>query len=711
MQMSEALLKLARLSVEKFVKEDAAVGRVPLGSGAGGSGGPGVPSEVAESNPQHIKRTPQAIIHDAIEMLQEALREKPEQAGPDGVLGQPQMMGGIEQKHRGTLGNPKVNTDTQHEIYHALMFMLAKSDTPISVKCVLKDDNGRTLLLRDNQGPWWGLPGGHVKEGESIDDALKREVKEETDLEITNLHSVDTRMLDLGSMRPVIFYEAEVMGGVPRISDEHIGMLWAGDEDLGSMNLGVFKDYLIPSPRHNEVVEGRDPIATPAAKGATGPMQIPRYARDGDGGGAVEGVDNVTESEDTHTDTYGSTRRFKSLTTSRIFYHFLRHMKGLRDKSVGSGQLVTGDAEYTAQDREVVERPVHNTKVEENIHKGEKLRVIKAKYGPNISKAYIMENYGIHVINKAYDGDGDFIVAGYASPVVVDKEGHKVSHEALEKDLSRFMGQGGRYANVNLLHCLVPDTPVVVERGGPGCKKTFKPIHEIGVGDKVYTHKGRKRTVEHVATMFKDEDIVRLSLDNGEVVRITDDHAVLTTDGWVPAGELNMQHILMHSKKTRADDQRVRRGELILANGVRILDITREHYTGTMHCLNVADDHSYVGNGIVFHNSNVTVGEIIPEYTSTDGKTYKTEVDNVGLYVVAKLRTDKDAPKIVGKVIDDIVGGNIRSFSISGDADNPKMVCDDERCWYDIADVELYEITLCHKGVNQDAKFNIVAGI
>ncbi|TRO54424.1 NUDIX hydrolase, partial [Candidatus Bathyarchaeota archaeon] len=48
--------------------------------------------------------------------------------------------------------------------------------------------NGKLLLLKRNVEPfkgYWHVVGGHVEENESLRDAIKREFKEETGLEVT----------------------------------------------------------------------------------------------------------------------------------------------------------------------------------------------------------------------------------------------------------------------------------------------------------------------------------------------------------------------------------------------------------------------------------------------------------------------------------------------------------------------------------------------
>jgi len=50
---------------------------------------------------------------------------------------------------------------------------------------VIKNKRGKILLLRRNKaGGWFTLPGGTVHEGEAVNQALKREIFEETGLRI-----------------------------------------------------------------------------------------------------------------------------------------------------------------------------------------------------------------------------------------------------------------------------------------------------------------------------------------------------------------------------------------------------------------------------------------------------------------------------------------------------------------------------------------------
>ena len=109
---------------------------------------------------------------------------------------------------------------------------------------------------------------------------------------------------------------------------------------------------------------------------------------------------------------------------------------------------------------------------------------------------------------------------------------------------------------------------------------------------------------------------------------------------------------------------------------------------------------------VMTNHSNVQVGEVIPKYRDKNGKLWKTDVDDVGFFVVIKMREDIEKAKEVGR---EIRNGSLRSFSIGGQALEKKKKNHKEYGEYnEISKLELHEVTICEKGINPEAKFDIL---
>lgn len=105
-------------------------------------------------------------------------------------------------------------------------------------------------------------------------------------------------------------------------------------------------------------------------------------------------------------------------------------------------------------------------------------------------------------------------------------------------------------------------------------------------------------------------------------------------------------------------------------------------------------------------HSNIQVGEVIDSYVDNNGRMWKSEVDDTGMFVVVKLRSDIEKAR---EVAAEIRKGNLRGFSIGGQAFKRVRRSDFEKGDYqEISKMELHEITICEKGINPEAQFRIL---
>jgi HK97 family phage prohead protease len=109
---------------------------------------------------------------------------------------------------------------------------------------------------------------------------------------------------------------------------------------------------------------------------------------------------------------------------------------------------------------------------------------------------------------------------------------------------------------------------------------------------------------------------------------------------------------------------------------------------------------------VMTNHSNVQVGEVVKSYRDKAGKLWKTEVDDVGFFVVIKLRDDIEKAKEINR---GIRKGSLRSFSIGGQAlEKVKKNHQELGDYNEISKLELHEVTICEKGINPEARFDIL---
>ena len=115
-------------------------------------------------------------------------------------------------------------------------------------------------------------------------------------------------------------------------------------------------------------------------------------------------------------------------------------------------------------------------------------------------------------------------------------------------------------------------------------------------------------------------------------------------------------------------------------------------------------DNFRTRNTMVLH-SDVQVGWALPAYISKGGQIFKSGVGTNGLFFITELRDDT---KIAQRVMDQVSEGKLRSYSIAGSATKVQNMQKGLQPYMQVDEMELAEVTVCEKGVNQSAGFDIL---
>ena len=112
---------------------------------------------------------------------------------------------------------------------------------PVTVAAALIRDGDKFLLTKRFEdahlGGLWEFPGGKVEEGESLEDALIREIREELGVEIeigplyfTQAHQYPGRLVHLH------FFECRILEGTP-VCRKAAGLIWVRSKEMAQLEI------------------------------------------------------------------------------------------------------------------------------------------------------------------------------------------------------------------------------------------------------------------------------------------------------------------------------------------------------------------------------------------------------------------------------------------------------------------------------------------
>ena len=107
--------------------------------------------------------------------------------------------------------------------------------TKVAEYAIILNAKGEFLMLQflENHKNTWHFPGGRLNVGDQSIEALKREVKEETNIEIYNITPIFTKVYDQKSPKYAVFFTAKVQEPFEvKISDEHQAYRWFSKDDI-----------------------------------------------------------------------------------------------------------------------------------------------------------------------------------------------------------------------------------------------------------------------------------------------------------------------------------------------------------------------------------------------------------------------------------------------------------------------------------------------
>jgi len=101
----------------------------------------------------------------------------------------------------------------------------------VSVTGVIADDHGRALLIQRRDNHRWEPPGGVLELAETIHDGLRREVREETGLDVEPI-ALTGVYKNMNRAIIALVFRCKITGGQLSATDETEAVRWATATDI-----------------------------------------------------------------------------------------------------------------------------------------------------------------------------------------------------------------------------------------------------------------------------------------------------------------------------------------------------------------------------------------------------------------------------------------------------------------------------------------------
>ena len=179
----------------------------------------------------------------------------------------------------------------------------------------------------------------------------------------------------------------------------------------------------------------------------------------------------------------------------------------------------------------------------------------------------------------------------------------------------------GMYISYKDELCVAPDTKIRTPSG-------YSCIKDIKVGRSVLTHTGEYKQVSKIFKRYVNEKLLKITLDNEEIILVTKEHPILKDNDWILAENLKSGDFISRVNLDRKYDcpwkgkiiaeyfgmkkaldwgnkvsrllERIK--EFNAKRHTQVVNIEEVDYEGSVYNLEVRKNHSYVGKGIIFHN-------------------------------------------------------------------------------------------------------------